>query len=77
MAADERTLKMVYAVSNSEHLRRPIGLDTPRFFKEVADWFLYRRTLNELRALNERELADLGLSRFELRAVANEAIYGA
>lgn len=35
---------------------------------------LYRRTLAEMRALSDRELADLGLNRTELRRVAREAV---
>lgn len=36
----------------------------------------YRRTLNELGALSDRELADLGLTRGNLRSVAHGAAYG-
>lgn len=39
-------------------------------------WRLYRRTLDELSALSNRDLADLGLSRASIRAVAFEAAYG-
>lgn len=34
----------------------------------------YRETLNGLSALSDRELADLGLSRGELHAVAHDAV---
>ena len=34
---------------------------------------VYRTTLNELRELSERELADLGMSRSMLRGIAREA----
>lgn len=33
-------------------------------------WRRYRNTLNELRGLNDRELADLGIGRGDLRRVA-------
>jgi uncharacterized protein YjiS (DUF1127 family) len=36
---------------------------------------LYRETFDGLNALSNRELADLGLNRSELRAVAQEAAY--
>lgn len=36
---------------------------------------MYRRTLNELSALSDRELADLGLSRSGLRRLAYQAAY--
>ncbi|SES71860.1 DUF1127 domain-containing protein [Oceanicella actignis] len=40
-----------------------------------AKWRLYRRTLRELSALDNRDLADLGLSRASLRSVAWHAVY--
>lgn len=36
---------------------------------------LYRRTLNELSSLSDRQLADLGLNRSMLRRVAWQAAY--
>jgi uncharacterized protein YjiS (DUF1127 family) len=36
----------------------------------------YHTTLAELRALSDRQLSDLGLSRARLRAVARQAVYG-
>ncbi len=44
--------------------------------KAVSDWLLYRRTLEELKALTRRELADLGLGASNIRAVAFESVYG-
>lgn len=37
---------------------------------------VYNRTLEELRGLTDRELADLGISRFSIAQVAREAAYG-
>jgi len=37
---------------------------------------LYSRTLTELSQLNDRELADLGLTRTSIASVAHEAAYG-
>jgi uncharacterized protein YjiS (DUF1127 family) len=37
---------------------------------------LYARTLNELRQLTDRELADLGIARMSIVDVAREAAYG-
>ncbi|SDX36904.1 DUF1127 domain-containing protein [Litoreibacter albidus] len=37
---------------------------------------VYRETLDELQALSGRELADLGMSRGNLKSVAYEAAYG-
>lgn len=42
---------------------------------EFAAWRVYRRTFNELQALNDRELADLGIPRSSIRRVALEAAY--
>jgi uncharacterized protein YjiS (DUF1127 family) len=36
---------------------------------------IYRQTVNELASLSNRELADLGLNRSELRRVAMQAAY--
>ena len=40
-----------------------------------AKWRLYRRTFNELNALSDRELADLGLHRATLQSVAWHAVH--
>ncbi|WP_460274861.1 DUF1127 domain-containing protein [Celeribacter sp. ULVN23_4] len=49
-------------------------------FKAVAERFaryrVYRETMLELSSLEDRDLADLGMSRATLRAVAYEAAYG-
>ena len=37
----------------------------------------FRRTLNELNQLSDREAADLGLTRSEFRRVAWASVYGA
>lgn len=38
---------------------------------------LYRQTYNELQDLTSRDLADLGIHRSNIRAIAFEAAYGA
>ncbi|GFE63541.1 DUF1127 domain-containing protein [Litoreibacter roseus] len=43
--------------------------------QRYAQYRLYRQTLNELSALTDRELNDLGLSRSILRRIAYEAAY--
>ena len=48
-----------------------------RLSKRLADNQLYRQTLDELDALSDRDLADLGLSRMQIREVAHESVYGA
>lgn len=37
---------------------------------------VYARTVAELNALTDRELADLGISRFGITEIAHEAAYG-
>ncbi|KQI69455.1 protein of unknown function [Loktanella sp. DSM 29012] len=48
--------------------------------KQIADAAakrrVYRNTVNELSALTNRELADLGISRSMIRSIATEAAYG-
>lgn len=39
-------------------------------------WRIYRTTLNELRALTGRDLADLGIHQSQIRAIALDAAYG-
>lgn len=41
-----------------------------------ANYTTYRRTLAELRNLSDRDLADLGMDRSGLRAIAHAAVYG-
>jgi uncharacterized protein YjiS (DUF1127 family) len=44
--------------------------------ERLARHRLYRQTLNELSALSDRELADLGLHRAQIADVAADAAYG-
>ncbi|TPE50796.1 DUF1127 domain-containing protein [Amaricoccus solimangrovi] len=44
--------------------------------RAVADYRLFLRTLTELRALNDRELRDLGISRYSIREIAYDSVYG-
>lgn len=37
---------------------------------------LYRRTLEELSAMSDRDLADINLSRVQIEDIAREAAYG-
>lgn len=45
--------------------------------EERARRALYRRTVRELSALSNRDLADLGISRSAIRSLAHEAAYNA
>lgn len=48
-----------------------------RLMGRFADYRTYRRTVDELAALSDRELSDLGLSRQDIRSIAHESVYGA
>ncbi|HKL65636.1 MAG TPA: DUF1127 domain-containing protein [Roseovarius sp.] len=45
--------------------------------QHVMAWMAYRRTVRELSDLSNRDLADLGLHRSEIRRVARDSVYGA
>ena len=42
----------------------------------ITAWKRYSRTVSELEALSNRELADLGIARANIVDVAREAAYG-
>ena len=44
--------------------------------KSFVQFYQYRKTLNELAKLNDRELEDLGMSRGEITSIATKAVYG-
>ena len=43
---------------------------------DFAKWRVYRRTMGELQALSNRDLADLGVHPSNIRSIAWEAAYG-
>jgi len=45
--------------------------------RHIVAWAAYRRTVRELSDLSNRDLADLGLHRSEIRRVARDSVYGA
>lgn len=45
-----------------------------RLRRAFADYRAFLETRNELEALNDRELADLGIARFAIDDVAREAV---
>jgi uncharacterized protein YjiS (DUF1127 family) len=42
--------------------------------RSYRNWRVYRDTVNELGRLSNRELADLGINRGEIAAVARKAV---
>ncbi|MEM7491468.1 MAG: DUF1127 domain-containing protein [Pseudomonadota bacterium] len=64
---------------NATAIATPRGALAARLAKLKAEWTkwrLYRRTLDELSSLSDRDLDDLGLSRAMIRGIALEAAYG-
>jgi uncharacterized protein YjiS (DUF1127 family) len=39
----------------------------------AKSWISYRRTLNELGSLSNQTLSDIGISRYEIRSIANRS----
>jgi uncharacterized protein YjiS (DUF1127 family) len=75
-----RTTKMAYASgirgSDSGLIERVASV-TGSLRDGWRRFRVYRQTLRELNALGDRELADLGIHRSNIGAIANEAAYGA
>jgi uncharacterized protein YjiS (DUF1127 family) len=47
-----------------------------RLRQSFGDYRAYRATYDELNALSDRELADLDLSRLDVRHIARDSVYG-
>jgi uncharacterized protein YjiS (DUF1127 family) len=47
-----------------------------RLRQSFADYRAYLATYDELNALSDRELADLDLSRLDVRRIARDSVYG-
>ena len=45
-----------------------------KLLRKFADYATYRRTVRELSALNNHQLKDLGITRFEIPSVARASI---
>ena len=75
---DERDEHMAYATDI--RTAGTFGDRIAAIFKTIgearAQRKIYNRTLNELRGLDARDLADLGISRSEIPFLAREAAYG-
>lgn len=53
-----------------------LGAYFARLRRSYADAREFRRTYNELSALSDRELTDLGLSRWDIANIARKTVYG-
>ena len=65
-------------VTTTSAVRSPRSGETliGKLMAAFSRYRLYSRTITELNQLNDRELADLGLSRGSIMSVAHEAAYG-
>lgn len=69
---------MAYAVSNQsagisgDFLTRTVASIKASFARRAV----YKRTLAELKTLNDRDFADLGIHRSQIHAIAYDAAYG-
>ncbi len=68
-------MNMAYANTSTTVAPRTSGL-MARMIEAVAARKVYRTTLTELQALDNRDLADLGISRSMIKSIAYEAAYG-
>ena len=52
----------------------------PSLWQRIVTWFedrqRYEETLTELEKMSDRELDDVGVSRYDLRSAAWDAVYG-
>lgn len=68
------------AYVNNQRTNTGLSLNFAQLLQTVttrfANYRLYRTTVKELSALSDRELADLGLYRADIRALAIETTYG-
>jgi uncharacterized protein YjiS (DUF1127 family) len=72
-------VEFIMAYADTTHNAALRGNDlgfVARMRKNWADWLEYRRTLDELQGLTDRDLQDLGLSRFSVKQIAYESVYG-
>ncbi|CUH85718.1 hypothetical protein TM5383_02952 [Thalassovita mediterranea] len=75
----ERDTEMAHAVTHRSHSfgiadRAAVLIQDLR--DRLARRKVYRETINEMSVLSNRELADLGFNRSQLRSIAWEAAYG-
>lgn len=64
---------MAHAIALNDHAVLPGVFD--RLRRMLADYRLYLETRDELNALGDRALADLGLSRSDVHDIARRAAY--
>jgi uncharacterized protein YjiS (DUF1127 family) len=68
-------MAQVYKLNSRSLAGRETGV-LARIRQSWADYRKFRQTYDELNALGDRDLADLGLVRLDIPFVAREAVYG-
>ncbi|WP_108483434.1 DUF1127 domain-containing protein [Oceaniglobus ichthyenteri] len=70
---------MAFVTNTRGTVRTDIFARLSAFFANASDrmeqYRVYRRTMDELQGLSDRELTDLGLNRTMLASIAHEAAY--
>ncbi|WP_040615572.1 DUF1127 domain-containing protein [Oceanicola granulosus] len=61
---------------NTGSLRTRLTGLVNEYRERQAKYNVYRRTVTELSSLTDRDLADLGVHRSQIRGLAHEAAYG-
>jgi uncharacterized protein YjiS (DUF1127 family) len=67
---------MAHVINLSDFARADSAGIVARIRSALADFRAYRSIHDELDALTDRNLADLGISRLNVRDVARAAVYG-
>ena len=57
---------------HSQAVEGPLGAWAAGLIASIRNWFAYRGTVKALTALSDRELADIGLDRSEIRYYARK-----
>jgi uncharacterized protein YjiS (DUF1127 family) len=66
-----RDIKFKAEVSGPKLARKETKMNITRAYN---NWVKYRQTVTELGRMSNRELADLGIARQDIRAVARQAV---
>ena len=65
------------SLSNTGSFGHGLGGLRASLAQRLARYRTYRTTVNELAMLTDRELADMGIHRSDIRGIAADAAYGA
>lgn len=69
---------MAHVIQINDYVRtEPEAGLLARLWKRVTDLRAYLAIREELAMMSDRDLADLGISRYDIRSIARTAVYGA